>query len=491
MENACQKIILKLSGPFSQNSNHNSVHLAVGVSRIYTGIIIFTQAIGNFGIVPIFDDLPQRVAFEQLMVSLCGLMLAVGFLTPIALLFLIYSFTFSDLSLSLGCQVARILLLGLILLRSGKIYSVDKYLYSKFSRVYKFLYCVGIDSKPSISFNWLKFGLMVLFWGICLSAMIFHFQDKSWLSGEVLSVALTGSFYSKYSGFFRSLADNYPQAFCFFCISGLIVQAFWETFLVSLMFLRLGKYFVIFQGVAFFLCSIIIFELQFLPFFEVGLWLLLFGNLVFCRNKSVSDFDGKFVRSVFFAGLVMVFFTICFLVVLVFKPDFLNNLNSSKFKKITNLGFKLFGQGPVSVFNKDDLSADEFYMVIYELDENGNRIRCVPYFDADGNRLRYMRNDLICYRLAIPWHRLDKNQKFLNEQEKKPTDASSKVFKSIAFLDAKLQKRNGRVHYGAEIYERHFETTFFLSRWKESKKITEWNLELNLPESSAPVFLWP
>ena len=86
---------------------------------------------------------------------------------------------------------------------------------------------------------------------------------------------------------------------------------------------------------------------------------------------------------------------------------------------------------------------------------------------------------------------LDKNQKFLNEQEKKPTDASSKVFKSIAFLDAKLQKRNGWVHYEAEIYERHIETTFFLSRWKESKKITEWNLELNLPESSAPVFLWP
>lgn len=78
------------------------------------------------------------------------------------------------------------------------------------------------------------------------------------------------------------------------------------------MFLRLGKYFVIFQGVAFFLCSITIFELQFLPFFEVGLWILLFGNLVFWKNNPVSDFDQKFVRSVFFAGLVMVFFTICF-----------------------------------------------------------------------------------------------------------------------------------------------------------------------------------
>ncbi|MBY0230191.1 MAG: hypothetical protein K2W96_12990, partial [Gemmataceae bacterium] len=457
----------RLAAPLSGGERARAVAV---LARIATGLVLLHQALDSLGFVALLGPQAAPAAGRWMLgTAAASALLVAGLMTPLALGWLIYVFAFASSTGSLGNQVTLVLLWGLLLLNAGRFGSADALLARRWPRLLGWLYALGHDPVPGKALGLVRLGLLVLFWGVCLVAMVWHARDDYWRSGEALPMALTGPFYSDWSGRFRALAEWSPGLFWAACAAGLAVQSAWEVLLVPLVFWKPARWFVRWQGVGFFACSVVLLNLQYLPVVELCLWLLLFGDSFGAAKDEAAAPARPVVGTAFaFGSLAAVGLLIGLALA---HPSYLHRETASRRELLVRRALGLFGQRLVSVFNKADLELNRPFMVIHEVDGEGRHLRLVPCFDTHGTRLRYMRNDILCYHFAIPWQHAPIEDKFLGGDPARPGPFSLRVARSVSALDARLNRLAGTRRYRVEIYRRELLAGAAPSRWGKAARV--------------------
>src|SRR5262249_49372266 len=211
-----------------------------------------------------------------------------------------------------------------------------------------------------------RLALLVQYWGLCLVALGFHFNDLLWREGHALSVALQGPYFSARHELFRSLSLQFPRGYALVGQAALVVQVGWELLLLPLMYWRPSRWFVLLQGLAFFACSLALLHLQYLPLAELTLWALVFGT-GWCAPGPAAEprpawgllpVRGFALASAVAAGIHL---TLCPFELegdVIFKPP-------AKYTACQPF-FRLFAQRPVSVFNRPDMDVSSCWFVLHE-----------------------------------------------------------------------------------------------------------------------------
>jgi hypothetical protein len=366
-----------LYGPFILPLDESRVTRNLEIARILLGCFIVHRYLDCFGTAVIGNT--EAIRLTMATGVFFGVSIAIGFLTPVVIvlyssLFLIFPTYIS----TLGNQVALLTLWVMILLGAGKIWSVDSLMMKwKATRPsIEALYFFSVSPTPE-NFARVRFFALLIFWGINFSAIGFHFLDEFWLGGDVLQVAMTAGFWNDHFQLFNVLKDKFPLWFDGFCKLGLYIQAFFETFLLPLMFLGWpGRVFVFLQGLSFFTVSLFCINLGYLPVHELILWGILFGYLPAIlpflnrtKGKGRPIMENRFPSHPL-DGLIVVAFIVC----LTFNLVNLASINGSMFPRkwpwthiLWRTTYRSLGLEAVNVFNRDDLKTGSYRIVLFEV----------------------------------------------------------------------------------------------------------------------------
>jgi predicted DCC family thiol-disulfide oxidoreductase YuxK len=275
-----KQIYKKAFRTFAINDNTDYIEKNINLARILVGLGIFHSYLDMLGY-SIF--LSPENEFKAILVLVLSFLFTIGLLTPLICGLLIYYFA-DPVIHYLGTMVLIILLWGMLFVGVGRRWSIDAYLL-KSSTKQKFIKYLYIFSLPlgTISFSKIRFFILFLFWWVCFGAMIFHFDDPYWIHGKTLQLVLATPYITDYYLYFQKFSQTFPLVYDLLCKLGLFLQSAWELLLFPLMFFRWGRVFVIIQGMAFFLVSLFILNLGYLPYYEICMWIFLF-NYSQCFN---------------------------------------------------------------------------------------------------------------------------------------------------------------------------------------------------------------
>lgn len=250
----------------------------LGLLRIIFGIIAFVRF---YQIVDSYYLFNNELPFLFLFTLGLIILFTVGFLTPIVNVLLILFSVLFDHSVGTRTLGTTIFVEGLflfLLTNSGNYYSLDRLMYeakNSLNRTLSFIYSfVGTPSKESIR---RAYFIVFLMYGISsFAALALHLKDYYWINGLTTKCLLSSAYLSNYYEFFRILEDLSPTAISLFSISGGIFQSIFQFLMIPLLFVLWGRYFVFFWGINFFLISLFVLNLSYLPHVELIIWLAIF-----------------------------------------------------------------------------------------------------------------------------------------------------------------------------------------------------------------------
>jgi hypothetical protein len=232
------------------------------------------------------------------------------------------------------------------------------------------------------------------------------------------------------------------------------------------------RYAVIF-GWVFILVSLLTINLGYLPFYECCLWLLLFGpkksRLGMEPEPAPSESDGGTSVRELFVRLVAITAGLAVLVV-----QLSSNPVALQLQKLA----ALFGQGPIDVFNGRDLEAGRAVLLVEEVDANGCMLRLVPYMDDQGGRLDYLRNDVLLYKVSIPWQRQALTSSLRSDLARR-AGATAAAAGRIALLDARLHPRPGNRRYRARVFKRTWSAESLSAPWSSPRELGTLDIEID------------
>ncbi len=271
------KIIFR---PFTVKENSDFIEKNTNLARILVGLGIFHSYLDVLGYSIFLTPQNELKAICALILSF---LFTIGLFTPLTCGLLIYYFAYPIIPY-LGTMVLVILLWGMFFIGVGRRWSVDAYLL-KFPSTQRFLKYLYIFSLPlgNISLAKIRFLTLFLFWCVCVRAIAFHVDDSYWLHGETLQLVFATPYLTDHYLYFQQFSQMFPLIYDLLCKLGLFVQTFWEFFLFPLMYFWWGRIFVMVQGMAFYLASIFILILGYLPYYEICMWIFLF-NYSQCLN---------------------------------------------------------------------------------------------------------------------------------------------------------------------------------------------------------------
>lgn len=499
--------LARIFQPFSiAGLSEEKIQKNVELVRILTALFLIHRHIDVLGFSVIQN--PHHHSLNYLYLALCFCILF-GFLTPFAIIFYaMKSFIFGGFISYLGPQVGMPLFWGMLLLGTGRSYSIDSLLSKKFPKyrsTVNFLHIFELsDTHQQVRLAKARFFVIFTYWGICFSAMSFHFLDEMWLKGNVLQHAYTMPYFNDHYQMFRDYTPFFPKLYSLFCIFSLYLQGTWELLLFGLMFFHLGRIFSMWQGLGFFMASLLFLNLGYLPLYEMSLWLLLFNyKPLYSFKKHTVDcemFKALYVKKplelvdkLTNKGIHPLLFTAALVVVLSFQivnpGNMLMGNYSEKTGKIFNhqvykLFLKTFGQGPVNVFNRKDFSMGDLHFVLFEKDTEGKVKRIVPFLDIHGGRLDYMRNDLLYFVYSLRWQRLPISAKFINEDKSNPSLYTKHVIENVATVDYCIRGYKGdKKYYASFISHPLIEGEHYLV-WDKTQ-YTGHTTEISLPATLA------
>lgn len=411
------------------------------------GLLVFHRYADISGFA-ILQNQPYSYFPTWILCAFLGLLIFIGFLTPFALVALGLFLLFPPLAGNLGDQVSLINLWGLLLLGAGEAFSVDEKLLQdpRWKKQMRSLYRLS----NVCSLGQIRFLLVLFFWGVCFSAVSYHFADPLWKKGQVLQVMLDTPYLSQFYWFFHAIRLNHPTLYHWGCTLALFVQATWELFLFPLMFFRAGRIFVVIQGLIFFLVSIVVLELQYLPLQELVWWTMALAY-PFRAQETEEKWNPLLITGA--TGLVF---------------SLISGIALTPSEMALRIG-KVFGQFPVSVFNREDLNMGSHYLILTELDATGNPKRVVPLQDIDGGRLDYLRNDLLYFSHSLAWCRQPPAWRF--QPDGKPLASTDELAERVVRLDSCLQKRTQPSEYAAYFFSRKLKDADKYPYWGESSFI--------------------
>jgi hypothetical protein len=455
------------------------VPVVTAIVRVAFGLLVAHQYLDIFGVAVIDGDRAEYTRWVSATMTAAGLGLAVGFLTPVCLLVMIFGgFGYTPVVANLGDMVSVMLCWGLLLQNAGRPLSVDALLAAWVQRRTGRAVRLLPDPVESPLFLAAVRGfVLTLFWLVCVQAMFFHFDDTFWQQGQVLQVALVMSYFCDHYSLMEAFRNGSPSWYVTLCCVGLLVQGLWELFLIPLMYSRWGRVFVFLQGVIFFVSSLVFLNLMYLPAVEICFWALLFGPLVpfRARPRPVGDTPPapapRWVVGTLVAVMLVGTATAVTQALLFMAPPRVQaRPKVARFYAALRKINWAVGVREVSVFNQGDLSMGERHFALYEIDDAGRIVRLVPYQDAEGGRLRMLRNDLLYFNYSLRWQRAGRAACFVGDDLRVPTAYTLDLIRRITLLDALLAPDARPRRYRVDFYERDMITDRVPAGWSPARR---------------------
>ncbi len=423
--------------------------------------------IGGFLVMAPHAGVAERDVLVAMAVSTA---VAFGFLTPLALAGLLYFTLYTPFGFTLAHQVVTLVAWSLLFSGAGQRASIDAWLLKlpNLAGLFRSLYVLAVPFSTR-AFGVIRMIMLWLFWSISFGAMAFHFKDELWIRGNVLQLLLVTPYMSDVAESLASFRDAAPGLYGFLCQAGLFVQAVFELLLWPLCLFRWGRIFVAAQWLGFIVIRVLTMNLGYLCYDELVLWLFLFTlhPWVVARHRvsmaAAGETRAGSVPRSFSTVALAAFVALGIIVSIHFNAtNFARiNLPDSALARVRpkRTLYRLYGQWPVDVFNKADMSLGAAHLVLIELDDGGDILRVVPFLDDDGGRLSYLRNDFMYYGVSLPW------QRFTRERQ---LDRAPALAKRVALLDADLTPGNAERHYAALMFTRRIEPFSNYQKWSES-----------------------
>ncbi len=253
----------------------------LGITRIFIGIIIFFRIFQLTSESRFYFETSEQF-YYGLIFSLLALLFTIGFFTPLITILLILFWHWIDGVMQCYTLGSSILVLYFYLFTitnfGGAKYSLDNYIINKKNNISKFLIkCYNISG--NLSLNELKITYLIILTAYALIsfvAAIYHLHDPFWLNGTTTIELLTNSYLSKFHPFFRSIHLQYPLLFIYFSKFSMIGQTIFQILMIPLLFNKYGIKFIKLWGLGFFLVSLFLIQLGYLPHIELIIWFIIF-----------------------------------------------------------------------------------------------------------------------------------------------------------------------------------------------------------------------
>lgn len=257
--------------------NNEAEYKKLNYVRIIVGFIMLKRTLYNtyaayyFTQTDTYSFFNETVTYEFLAyVVLCVALVCfiIGFLTPLATLFLLLFYTPIDILLQaryLGNFLAMITVLMLFMANVGGHLSVDRLFLKRktgfFPSIVKAVYkLIGFRGKEGLTFVVLT-GI-VTYALVNFNANLFHFADPYWQEFSVLQISYTGSFLGGNPEFFRAIEASYPEAFDWFCKIQQAAHMGYEFMILPILFfIRRGWLWVFIYANLFFLATLLTMQL--------------------------------------------------------------------------------------------------------------------------------------------------------------------------------------------------------------------------------------
>jgi len=230
--------------------------------------------------------------------------------------------------------------------------------YFSIDRIFKKYFNVNFSSPLNIVENErdLQKLLLLIFiiYGLAsLGGIMYHLNDTNWQDGKIVIELLTNSYLSNGYQFFADFLINNESLFAVISALGTIFQSCFQIFMIPAIFIKRLRPFVFFYGLFFFLISLFIIKLSFLPYFEILLWLVLFREIPKYKIEIIYDDYCNLCRN-----------TIKFFKLLDFN-NILDYLPLSKNKKISNnKSLKNISEHITGIYNNKFYQGYDLYLIL-------------------------------------------------------------------------------------------------------------------------------
>ena len=251
------------------------------------------------------------------------------------------------------------------------------------------------------------FGLFLCYAGLSLQACLYHLRDDYWLHGHTPAVLLTNSYLSEFYPVFRELERAAPGLYRWSSAAVVLLQSVFQLAMVPLLASRIGTRFTAVWGWIFIVISLVDLQLSILPLVEVVLWAMIFVPARwFTRIPSHGRASGATLPQPLWRKAWQVLFSAGFgLMLLSYFGNALSGFFTGHRLPARYESTVLFYAGLVApnVFNREDLTMGDRWVVIERLDEPFAGV--IPFNGSEGERLAYHRSDLLYFGNSLPWRR--------------------------------------------------------------------------------------
>jgi predicted DCC family thiol-disulfide oxidoreductase YuxK len=250
--------------------------------RVVVGYMFFNRSYHIFYYQVVIADDPRFTLISLLdVIASFGMM--IGFLTPIAIgyLFLFHTYVHDILldTFTLGSCVAQILMMLFLFIPSGRRLSLDSLIMRTQSIGSAFLRGLyAFFGEPTVNrIATVKFFAFISYGLLCMYSVYEHFLDPYWMNGTANVLLLSSNWLTAPYKLFRELFTTYGSTAIFISMVTLYIMMLWELVIIPFTLIKgITRYFVIAWGLAFFVVSIAILQLSWLPHYQFALFALFF-----------------------------------------------------------------------------------------------------------------------------------------------------------------------------------------------------------------------
>jgi hypothetical protein len=259
---------------------------------------------------------------------------------------------------------------------------------------------------PAAAFRAVYLILFLAYAGWSFQAVLYHVHDPYWIQGRTTEVMFTNSYLSEFYGVFRAWERASPGTLRAMSIFVGSAQTLFQMAMIPLIFTRWGRVYVRVWGWIFILGSLFDLQLTLLPFVEAVLWAMVFmparwfaprsGRSISAGGSRHSE-ELRVAAAVYTAGygaLSLLFFTNAILGY---------TMSRSLPPWIANPVLFYAGLVAPNVFNTTDLMMGDRWTVLARIDQG--QLKLVPFDGFEGERLAYLRSDLLYFANSLRWRR--------------------------------------------------------------------------------------
>jgi hypothetical protein len=250
--------------------------------------------------------------------------------------------------------------------------------------------------------------LFLAYAGWSFQAVLYHVRDPYWIQGRTTEVMFINSYLSEFYPVFRLWERASPDTLRALSVVVGGAQTLFQIAMIPLIFSRWGAAYVRIWGWIFIGGSLLDLQLTLLPFVECVLWAMIFLSPRWFHTRplaaaSVADTsraNGSGLRgpaTVYTAGYLVLSSLFFANAILTFT------INVSIPRWINHPVLFYAGLVAPNVFNTQDLTMGDHWAVLTRTDSS--RSHLVPFDGPDGERLSYLRSDLLYFANSLRWRR--------------------------------------------------------------------------------------